>query len=106
MTTGDRIVEVYPQEDGAAKRRTKRVPAVARVRTEERAMKILNLSNEHGTQVIIGVEFHEQENISDVERILATPIPAKAPPRISRNDYRPVARARSTRSAATLAVGP
>jgi len=59
------------------------------VRTEERAVKILNLSNEHGMQVIIGVESHEQEYISDVERILSTPIPAKASPRISRNDYRP-----------------
>ena len=41
-------------------------------------MKILNLSNEHGMQVIMGVEPHEQENISDVEGILSTPIPAKA----------------------------
>jgi len=47
------------------------------VRTEERAVKILNLSNEHGMQVIIGVESHEQEYISDVERILSTPIPEK-----------------------------
>ncbi len=51
-------------------------------------MKILDLSNEHGMQVIIGVEAHEQENISDVERILSTPIPAKAPSRTGRNDYR------------------
>jgi len=54
-----------------AKLGTKRRPAVVRVRTEERAMEILDLCNEHGIQVIIGIEPDEQENISDVERILS-----------------------------------
>jgi len=105
MTTRDRIVQVYPKEDGAAKLRTKRGPAVARVRTEERAMKILNLSSELGMQVIIGVESHEQENISDVERILSTPIPAKAPPRTSRNDYRPCGSGKRYKKCAGQAAG-
>jgi len=72
-----------------AKLGTKRRPAVVRVRTEERAMEILDLCNEHGIQVIIGIEPDEQENISDVERILSKPAPAKAPPRVGRNDYCP-----------------
>jgi SWIM/SEC-C metal-binding protein len=82
-------VEVYPKEDGVAKLGSKRRPAVVRVRPEERAMEILDLCNEHEIQVIIGVEPDEQENISDVERILSPSVPAKAPPHVGRNDYCP-----------------
>jgi SWIM/SEC-C metal-binding protein len=89
FAAGDRSVEVYPKEDGVAKLGTKRRPAVVRVRTEERAMEILDLCNEHGIQVIIGVEPDEQENISDVECILSPPVPAKTPPHVGRNDYCP-----------------
>ena len=72
-----------------AKLGSKRRPAVVRVRTEERAMEILDLCNEHEIQVIIGVEPDEQENISDVERILSPSVPAKAPPHVGRDDYCP-----------------
>lgn len=82
-------VEVYPKEDGVAKLGTKQRPAVVRVQTQERAMELLDLCDEHEIQVIIGVEPYEQEDISDVKSILWPPVPAKAPPRISRNDYCP-----------------
>lgn len=72
-----------------AKLGTKQRPAVVRVQTQERAMELLDLCTEHGIQVIIGVEPYEEEDISDVERILSPPVPAKAPPRITRNDYCP-----------------
>jgi SWIM/SEC-C metal-binding protein len=72
-----------------AKLGTKQRPAVVRVQTQERAMELLDLCNEHEIQVIIGVEPYEQEDISDVQRILRPPMPTKAPPRIGRNDYCP-----------------
>jgi SWIM/SEC-C metal-binding protein len=86
---GDRSVETYPKEDGVAKLGTKQHPAVVRVQTEERAMELLELCNEHEIQVIIGVEPDTQEDISDIKRILRPPAPVKAPPRIGRNDYCP-----------------
>jgi SWIM/SEC-C metal-binding protein len=72
-----------------AKLGTKQHPAVVRVQTQERAMELPDLCNEHEIQVIIGVEPYEQEDISDVQRILRPPMPTKAPPRIGRNDYCP-----------------
>jgi len=72
-----------------AKLGTKQRPAVVRVQTEERAMEFLDLCNKHEIQVIIGVESDKQEDISDIKRILRSPLPVKAPPRIGRNDYCP-----------------
>ena len=71
---------------------TKQHPAVVRVQTEERALEILNLCNGHGIQVIVGIEPDQYEDITDVERILRSPVAAKAPkapPRIRGNDYCP-----------------
>jgi len=79
-----------------AKLGTHKRPAVVRVNSAERAQLIVDLCNEHGWQVIAGVEEDEPEDISDVEwllnRLSDTPITAakpKAPPRISGNDYCP-----------------
>jgi SWIM/SEC-C metal-binding protein len=71
---------------------TKKYPAVVRVATEERARQILDLCNQHGIQVIVGIEPDQREDISDVEHILRRPESVKAaktPPRISGNDYCP-----------------
>ena len=72
---------------------TKKHPAVVRVATEERARQILDLCNQHGIQVIVGIESDQPEDISEVERILSRPEPlevvAKAPPRVTGNDYCP-----------------
>ncbi|PYY04691.1 MAG: hypothetical protein DMG69_29450 [Acidobacteria bacterium] len=72
---------------------TKKHPAVVRVATEERARQILDLCNQHGIQVIVGIESDQPEDISEVERILRRPEPlkvvAKAPRRVTGNDYCP-----------------
>ena len=86
---GDRIVEVYPKENGVAKLGTKQRPAVVRVQTEERGVELLDLCNQYEIQVIIGIEPDKQEDISDIKRILQPPVPVKAPPQIGRNDYCP-----------------
>ena len=75
-----------------AKIGTEKHPAIVRVATEERGRQILDLCNQHGIQVIIGIEPDKREDITDVERILRQPEPAKTakePPRISGNDYCP-----------------
>ena len=71
-------------------------PAVARVRSVEKAEAIVTLCNEHGWQVIVGVEEDAPEDTSDVEWLLNRLIDtAKAtgkprmPPKISGNDYCP-----------------
>jgi len=40
----------------------------------ERAQEILMLCNEHGWQVIVGIEPDKPEDVSDVERLLKHPI--------------------------------
>jgi SWIM/SEC-C metal-binding protein len=79
-----------------AKLGTHKRPAVVRVRAVEKAEAIVTLCNEHGWQVIVGVEEDEPEDISDVEWLLnrlsdaakATGKP-HMPPKISGNDYCP-----------------
>lgn len=76
-----------------AKLGTKKKPAVVRVQTEERALEITRLCNEHGWIVIAGVEPDEPENIDDVKRLLkhrsAAPKTYAAPMKTGPNDYCP-----------------
>jgi len=65
---------------------TKQRPAVVRVQTQDRAAEILALCQENEIQVLVGVEPDKTEDISDVERILAPPVPALAGPKVGRND--------------------
>ena len=59
------------QEDCAlAKLGTSKRPAVVRVQSLERGEEIVSLCNEHGWQVIVGVEEDEPEDVSDVDRLL------------------------------------
>jgi hypothetical protein len=53
-----------------AKLGSKKRPAIVRVQTEERAFEMLELCNEHGWQVIVGIEMDKPENITDIERLL------------------------------------
>lgn len=55
---------------------SKERPAVVKVKTQERAIEILNLCDNSGWQVIVGIEPHENEDISDVEKLLNPPKPA------------------------------
>ena len=74
---------------------TSKKPAVARVQTEERAGEIMELCNEHGWQVIVGIEPDKPENISDVQWLLnrlqkASPAVIRTGPmKVSPNDYCP-----------------
>lgn len=54
---------------------SKERPAIVKVQTENRATEILNFCNNRGWQVIIGIEPHSAEDISDVERLLNPPEP-------------------------------
>lgn len=75
-----------------AKIGTHKHPAIVRVATEEKAYQVMKLCNQHGIQVIVGIEPGEPEDISDVERALRRADPVKvekAPPRITGNDYCP-----------------
>jgi SWIM/SEC-C metal-binding protein len=79
-----------------AKLGTHKRPAVVRVRSVEKAEAIVTLCDEHGWQVIVGVEEDKAEDTSDVEWLFnrlsdAAKAGAKArmPPKISGNDYCP-----------------
>lgn len=75
-----------------AKLGTKKHPAIARVATVQKAEQLLELCRQYGIEVLIGVEPDKYEDISDIERAFRRhprPLAAKAPPRISGNDYCP-----------------
>ena len=69
-----------------AKLGTSKHPAVVRVQTQARAEEILSVCDRHGWQVIVGLEPGEDEDVSDVERLLHPPAPATAEPATGRND--------------------
>ena len=69
-------------------------PAVVRVRSVKKAEAIVALCNQHGWQVIVGVEEDQPEDTSDVDWLLGRLSDAAkdtgkphVPPRISGNDY-------------------
>lgn len=79
-----------------AKLGTHKRPAVVRVRSVKKAEAIVALCQEHGWQVIAGVEEDQPEDTSDVEWLLGRVSNAPkaddkphAPPRIGGNDYCP-----------------
>ena len=53
-----------------AKLGSKKRPAIARVQSMTRAQEIIKLCNEHGWQVIAGIEPDKPEDISDVKKLL------------------------------------
>ncbi|MEO6165936.1 MAG: PBPRA1643 family SWIM/SEC-C metal-binding motif protein [Chitinophagales bacterium] len=52
---------------------TKTHPAIVKVKTEARGMEIMEVCNHNGWQVIVGIEPHAEEDISDVERLINPP---------------------------------
>jgi len=76
-----------------AKLGTYKHPAIVRVQTIEHGEEIVALCNEHGWQVIVGVEPDEPEDISDLEELLSrvqkVVTQPDAPPKVSPNDYCP-----------------
>ncbi len=66
-------------------------PAVVRVQTEERALEITRLCNEHEWIVFAGIEPEEPKNIDDVNWLLkhhsTKPKTYSGPMKIGPNDY-------------------
>jgi SWIM/SEC-C metal-binding protein len=52
----------------------------------ERVEEIASICDEHGWIFIAGIEPDKPEDISDVERLLHPPTPARAQVRVGRND--------------------
>ena len=65
---------------------TSKRPAVVRVQTQARAGEILSVCDRHGWKVIVGIEPDQDEDVSDVERLLHPPEPARAASSTGRND--------------------
>ncbi|MEW6071058.1 MAG: PBPRA1643 family SWIM/SEC-C metal-binding motif protein [Planctomycetota bacterium] len=65
---------------------TSKRPAIVRVRTQSRAEEILGFCERRGWKVIVGVEPDKEEDVSDVERLMQPPVPAKLAPTTGRND--------------------
>ncbi len=65
---------------------TSRKPAVVRVQTPARAEEMLSICDRYGWQVIVGVEPDQDEDVSDVERLMHPPEPAKASATPGRNE--------------------
>jgi SWIM/SEC-C metal-binding protein len=57
-----------------------------RVQTEERAMRVAEFCQENEVEVIVGIEPDKAEDLTDIERALAAREPARATPKIGRND--------------------
>ena len=79
-----------------AKLGTHKRPAVVRVHSVEKGEAIVALCNQHGWQVIVGIEEDKPEDTSDVDWLLNKLSGAakdagkpRQPPRISGNDYCP-----------------
>jgi len=61
-------------------------PIVIRVQTEERASEIGRICDKHGWYFIAGIEPDKPEDLSDLERALNPPAPARTEERPGRND--------------------
>jgi SWIM/SEC-C metal-binding protein len=68
---------------------SKKNPAVVHVKTQERAIEIIELCKKRGWQVIVGLRPDESEDISDVTKLLARPEPKIKEITAGRNDLCP-----------------
>ena len=75
-------------------------PALVRVQSTEKAEEIVDLAQECGWKVIVGVEPDQIEDLSDIRKLMLTEAKPCLPPKITGNDYCPSAAARSSRSVA------
>ena len=62
-----------------AKLGSEKRPVIARVQTQDRAMKIMQICEEHGWKVIAGIEPDKPEDISDVQKLLSQAAYGAAP---------------------------
>jgi hypothetical protein len=67
---------------------------VVRVQSADKAEEIVDFAEEHGWQVIVGVEPDEIEDLSELHKLMrseaaAPEVKPRLPPKISGNDYCP-----------------
>ncbi len=65
---------------------TSKRPAVVRVHTQAKAEEILSTCDRYGWKVIVGIEPDQDEDVSDVDRLLHPSEAAKAAAMPGRND--------------------
>ena len=65
---------------------SKKKPVIVRVQTQKRASEIAEICDQRGWYFIAGIEPDKLEDISDLERALNPPAPARAEKRPGRND--------------------
>jgi SWIM/SEC-C metal-binding protein len=65
---------------------TRKKPAIVRVQSRERAQRVLEFCNDNDIVVVVGLEPDKPEDLSDIERAIAAREPARAAPKIGRND--------------------
>jgi SWIM/SEC-C metal-binding protein len=61
-------------------------PAIVRVRTEDEARRVVELCEQRGWQVIVGVEPDEEEDFADLVRLEHSPAPVRGAASVGRND--------------------
>ncbi len=76
---------------------TEQRPAILRVQTTRRAQEVADLCAEHELRYVLGVEPDKPEDISDIERALNPPEPARAALKPGRNDPCPCGSGRKTK---------
>lgn len=70
-----------------AKLGSKKRPAVVRVNDINRVATIMGICQEHGWEVIVGIEPDKEEDISDIDRLLNPPKPIRvSQAKVGRND--------------------
>ena len=65
---------------------TRTKPAIVRVQSTERARQVLEFCEDNEVVVMVGVEPDKSEDLTDIERALLAREPARAAPKIGRND--------------------
>ncbi len=69
-----------------AKLGSEKRPAIVRVQTQERATEIASLCAARGWRYIIGIEPFEEEDVSDIEKLVNPPVPVRIEAGPKRND--------------------
>jgi SWIM/SEC-C metal-binding protein len=65
---------------------TRKKPAIVRVQTEQRAQQVLEFCADNEIVVMVGLEPDKPEDITDIERAILAGQPARAAPKIGRNE--------------------
>jgi Predicted metal-binding protein related to the C-terminal domain of SecA len=86
-----------------AKLGTKQKPVMVRVKTQARAMEIVQVCKANGWQFIMGLEPDKPEDISDLQKLLHPPAPIKST-KVGRNDPCPCGSGKKYKKCCGLAL--